>query len=67
MFQTIKNAWKIVDLRKKILFTLMIIVVFRVGAAIPVPFLNREALAELMAPIMGGDAATTAGNSLLGF
>ncbi len=65
MFQTIKNAWKIVDLRRKILFTLMIIVVFRVGAAIPVPFLDRAALAALMSPIMNGGG--TAGNSLLGF
>ena len=67
MFQTIKNAWKIVDLRKKILFTLMIIVVFRVGAAIPVPFLNREALAALMAPLMDSGANSTASNTLMGF
>ena len=41
MFKTIKNAWKIPDLRKKILFTLLIIVVFRIGAAIPVPVPER--------------------------
>ena len=40
MFDTFKNAWKIEDLRKKIIFTLMILVVFRLGSAIPVPFVN---------------------------
>ena len=40
MIQTIKNAWRIPELRKKILFTALIIVICRLGAAIPVPFLN---------------------------
>ncbi|MBC8537112.1 preprotein translocase subunit SecY [Feifania hominis] len=44
MVETIRNAWKIKELRNKILFTLMIIVVFRVGCAIPVPFLNPAAI-----------------------
>ena len=48
MFKTIKNAWGIPDLRKKILFTLLIIVVFRFGATIPVPFLDVNALKGLM-------------------
>ena len=48
MFNTIKNAWKIPDLRKKILFTLFIIIVFRFGSVIPVPFLDASALKELM-------------------
>lgn len=39
MFETIRNAWKIDDLRKKILYTLMIIMIFRVGAMLPVPFM----------------------------
>ena len=39
---TLRNAWKIADLRKKILYTLMIIVLFRIGACIPVPFLSPE-------------------------
>lgn len=38
--EVIKNAWKIVDLRKKILFTLFIILIFRIGNVIPVPFIN---------------------------
>ena len=48
MFNTIKNAWRIPDLRKKILYTLMIVIVFRLGSVIPVPFLNASALATLM-------------------
>ena len=46
MLETLKNAWKIADLRKKILFTLFIIIIFRVGSVIPVPFLSPEVLAE---------------------
>ncbi|HBB28674.1 MAG TPA: preprotein translocase subunit SecY, partial [Clostridiales bacterium] len=42
MFETMRNAWKIPDLRKRILFTLMMIVVYRFGSVIPVPFINRE-------------------------
>ncbi|QAT50832.1 preprotein translocase subunit SecY [Caproiciproducens sp. NJN-50] len=51
MFKTIKNAWSIPDLRKKMLFTLFIIIVFRFGAAIPVPFLNTDALKGLMTEV----------------
>ena len=40
MFKTFVNAWKIPELRKKILFTAFILLIFRIGAAIPVPFLN---------------------------
>ena len=48
MFTTLKNAWKIPDLRKKLLFTLFVVVVFRFGSVIPVPFLDVTALNELM-------------------
>ncbi len=44
MFETFRNAWKIEDLRKKLLFTLLIIVLFRLGCAIPVPFIAKSAL-----------------------
>ena len=40
MFQTLANAWKIPDLRKKILFTSFIVVIYRIGANIPVPFID---------------------------
>ena len=54
---TLRNAWKIADLRKKILFTLMIIVLFRIGASIPVPFLDAAAISSYF----------TSGNTLLGY
>ena len=38
MISTFINAWKIADLRKKMLFTALIVLIFRIGAAIPVPF-----------------------------
>ena len=44
MLQTLRNAWRIEDLRKKILFTLFIVLLFRLGNAIPVPHINVEAL-----------------------
>lgn len=44
MFKTLKNAWAVPDLRKKFLFTLMIIIIFRVGSVVPVPFIDVEAL-----------------------
>ena len=47
MFKVFANAWKIEDLRKKILFTAFIILLFRLGSAIPVPFLDAEGLAGL--------------------
>ncbi|MBQ2687183.1 MAG: preprotein translocase subunit SecY [Clostridia bacterium] len=56
MFKTLRNAWSIPDLRKKILFTLLIIVIFRIGSVIPVPFLDMTALSQLT--FGGGDAAT---------
>ena len=48
MFQTLRNAWKIEDLRKKILFTIFIVLVFRIGSAIAVPFVDTSALETAM-------------------
>ena len=47
MFQTIRNAWKIADLRKKLLFTLLIILLYRIGNVIPVPFVNTNTMAQV--------------------
>ena len=47
MFQTLANAWKIPDIRKKILYTLLLLVVFRFGSVIPVPGLDKTALQAL--------------------
>lgn len=57
MFKTMQNAWKIPDLRKKILFTLLVIIVFRIGANMPAPFLNMEALAGLMGFVTDSSSA----------
>ena len=47
MIKTVQAAWGIPDMRKKIIFTLLMLVVFRVGANIPVPGINREVLAQV--------------------
>ncbi len=48
MFRTFANAWKIEELRKKIIFTLFVILVFRIGTAIPVPFISGDGLQNLV-------------------
>ncbi|MCQ2462206.1 MAG: preprotein translocase subunit SecY [Clostridia bacterium] len=40
MIKTFVNAWKVPELRKKMLFTILIVIIYRVGSAIPVPFVN---------------------------
>ncbi len=54
MFQILRNAWKITDLRKKILYTLFIILIFRIGSAISVPYVDTAALASATAAQTGG-------------
>ena len=49
MFQILRNAWKITDLRKKILYTLLIILIFRLGSAISVPFVDVAKVASASA------------------
>ena len=49
MFKTIINAWKVKDIRTKMLYTLLLIVVYRLGSFIPVPSVNGEKLGELIA------------------
>lgn len=44
MFQTLKNAWSLPDLRKKLQYTLFILLIFRFGSCIPVPFINTGLL-----------------------
>lgn len=48
MFNTIKNAFKIPELRKRIFFTLFMLIIFRFGASIPVPFLSADAMKEFL-------------------
>ena len=66
MIQTIRNAWKVQELRNKLLFTIFALLIFRVGAAIPVPFINSDLLSNYMSAqsasifgllnVMSGDA-----------
>lgn len=48
MFKTLRNAWAVPEIRKKFLFTLFVIIIFRVGSVIPVPFIDVEALRASM-------------------
>lgn len=55
MFQTLKNAWKIPELKNKLLFTLLIIVLYRLGSAIPLPWVNSDTLQSWFSS-QGGNA-----------
>ena len=46
MFKTLKNAWGIPELRKKLLFTLLILMLYRVGNVIPVPYIDVATLSD---------------------
>ena len=58
MLDTFRNAWKSPELRSKIIYTLLVIIAFRIGAAITVPFLNLTSLHQEIA---------SGGNSLMGY
>lgn len=47
MLETVKNAWKIPDLRRKLLITIGLLLVFRLGSFIPVPGLDKQAFTDL--------------------
>jgi len=57
LFGTLRNAWKIPDLKKRLLYTIMMLIIFRLGAAVPVPGIDKNALASLF----------TGDDGLLGF
>lgn len=57
MLQTLRNAWKIEDLRKKLIYTMFILFIVRLGSAIPVPFLDPAALKAML----------SSGGNLLGY
>ncbi len=46
MFRTVAKAWNVPEIRKKIIFTLCMLVIFRIGAQIPVPGMDRQILAD---------------------
>ena len=48
MFQTLKRAWGVPEIRKKLIYTLLMIILFRFGSAVTVPFLRPEIVREWM-------------------
>ena len=56
MFKTFVNALKIKEVRHKILFTLAMVVVIRLGSQLPVPGVNREYFSSLFQAFHGNDA-----------
>lgn len=60
MFQTLKNAWSMPELRKKILYTLFILLIFRFGSCIPVPFIDTNLLSQYF-------EQAAVGGSMLGY
>lgn len=54
MLEALRNAWRLQDLRKKILFTIFILLVYQFATHVPVPGVNREALRQLVAASGGG-------------
>ena len=58
MFKTLQNAWKIPELRKKLIFTMMILLIYRLGSVIPLPYVDTAILANYF--------DTTLSNTILG-
>ena len=58
MFSTLANAWKIPELRKKLMFTMLVLLLYRIGNVIPVPYVNVD--------LMGQVFSETLSNTILG-
>lgn len=54
MFKTLSNAWRIKEIRSKMIFTLLTIVVYRLGNIIPIPFMDKNVVNKLMSSNAGG-------------
>ena len=53
MFTTLKNAWKIADLRKKLIFTMLMLLVYRIGNQIPVPYIDTDLMSKYFQAELG--------------
>ena len=53
MFKTVRNAWAIPELRKKILFTIFALLIFRLGSSIPVPWIDTKGLQDYLNAMSG--------------
>ena len=67
MLETLKGAWKVVELRKKILFTLLMFVIYRVGAHIPVPGIDTSQIAGMLDNAIFGFVDVISGGSFKNF
>jgi preprotein translocase subunit SecY len=68
MFSTLRNAWKVPDIRKKILYTLMMLLVYRIGAHVPVPGMDIVALGnDIQQGSLAGFLDLFAGGALSNF
>ncbi|MBO2945799.1 preprotein translocase subunit SecY [Paenibacillus sp. F411] len=56
MFKTLQNIWRVEDLRNRIIFTLLVLIVFRIGSFVPVPGVNKDVFTQ----------SNEAGNELFG-
>ena len=53
MIETLRNAWKIPELRKKLIFTALILLLYRIGNVVPVPYVNVDALTATFQAALG--------------
>ena len=53
MIETLRNAWKIPELRKKLMFTALVLLLYRIGNVIPVPYINVDALSSYFNNFLG--------------
>ncbi len=68
MFSTLRNAWKVPDIRKKMIYTIMMMIVYRIGAHVPVPGVNAAFVAEqIQGNAFGGFIDLFAGGGLSQF
>ena len=54
MFKTLRDAWQIPELRKKLMFTLVMLLIYRFGSVIPVPFVDAKAMATTFETVLSG-------------
>ena len=54
MVSTLRNAWKIPEMRKRIIFTLLMLLVIRLGSSIPVPYMDKEVISQIFKSGEGG-------------
>ena len=53
MFETIRNAWKVADLKKKLIYTMIVLLLYRVGTALPIPYVSSTML-DTMSQLTSG-------------